>query len=200
MYIESNFVPFKCSAELRKNFPIFGIPHTIIINDNGEVIDRIAGYYPIDDFMEKLSFSVMGVERKLAKGKLLTLKDFQEAYEADPDDKELALIYAKKLFNSRDYKNAIPVYESITNITLENPSDEVWKYLNLATCYERVDRRNKPKEPNRKKVAKVSWDQVKTIAEDKMVDLNAFTTESAMKMVAGTARSMGITVTGKFPS
>ena len=51
-------------------------------------------------------------------------------------------------------------------------------------------------EPNRKKVAKVSWDQVKTIAEDKMVDLNAFTVESAMKMVAGTARSMGITVKG----
>ncbi|GAL72627.1 LSU ribosomal protein L11p [Jejuia pallidilutea] len=55
-------------------------------------------------------------------------------------------------------------------------------------------------EPNRKKVAKVSWDQIKTIAEDKMQDLNAFTIESAMKMVAGTARSMGITVTGKFPS
>ncbi len=48
-----------------------------------------------------------------------------------------------------------------------------------------------------KKVAKVSWDQVKTIAEDKMVDLNAFTIESAMKMVAGTARSMGITVKGE---
>jgi large subunit ribosomal protein L11 len=47
-----------------------------------------------------------------------------------------------------------------------------------------------------KKVAKVTWDQVKTIAEDKMVDLNAFTIESAMKMVAGTARSMGITVKG----
>ena len=51
-------------------------------------------------------------------------------------------------------------------------------------------------EPNRRKVAKVTWDQVKTIAEDKMVDLNAFTVESAMKMVAGTARSMGITVKG----
>ena len=51
-------------------------------------------------------------------------------------------------------------------------------------------------EPNRKKVAKVSWDQVKTIAEDKMVDLNAFTVSSDMKMVAGTARSMGITVKG----
>ena len=51
-------------------------------------------------------------------------------------------------------------------------------------------------EPNRKKVASVSWDQIKVIAEDKMVDLNAFTIGSAMKMVAGTARSMGITVKG----
>jgi len=54
-------------------------------------------------------------------------------------------------------------------------------------------------EPNRAKVAKVSWDIVRTIAEDKMPDLNCFTVESAMKMVAGTARSMGITVTGKAP-
>ena len=55
-------------------------------------------------------------------------------------------------------------------------------------------------EPNRKKVAKVSWDQIKVIAEDKMVDLNAFTIESAMKMIAGTARSMGLTVTGDAPA
>lgn len=54
-------------------------------------------------------------------------------------------------------------------------------------------------EPNRKKVGSVTWDQVKTIAEDKMPDLNAFTIESAMNMVAGTARSMGITVTGDAP-
>ena len=54
-------------------------------------------------------------------------------------------------------------------------------------------------ESNRQKVAKVSWDQIKSIAEDKMKDLNAFKVQSAMKMVAGTARSMGITVTGKFP-
>ncbi|WP_207427745.1 50S ribosomal protein L11 [Pedobacter sp. SYSU D00535] len=54
-------------------------------------------------------------------------------------------------------------------------------------------------EPNRKKVAQVSWDQVETIAKDKMPDLNAFTVESAMRMVAGTARSMGITVTGTAP-
>jgi len=54
-------------------------------------------------------------------------------------------------------------------------------------------------EPNRKKVANVTWDQIKTIAEDKMVDLNAFTIESAMSMIPGTARSMGITVTGDSP-
>jgi large subunit ribosomal protein L11 len=54
-------------------------------------------------------------------------------------------------------------------------------------------------EPNREKVATVSWDQVKKIAVDKMVDLNAFTVNSAMKMVAGTARSMGIKVNGGEP-
>ncbi len=54
-------------------------------------------------------------------------------------------------------------------------------------------------EPNRTKVATVSWDQLRTISEDKMVDLNAFTVESAMLMMAGTARSMGIKVKGKAP-
>ena len=54
-------------------------------------------------------------------------------------------------------------------------------------------------EPNRSKVASVTWDQIRTIAEDKMVDLNAFTVESAMKMIAGTARSMGLNVKGQSP-
>ena len=54
-------------------------------------------------------------------------------------------------------------------------------------------------EPNRSKSGSVTWDQIRAIAEDKMVDLNAFTTESAMSMVAGTARSMGIRVSGKRP-
>ncbi|RMA56699.1 50S ribosomal protein L11 [Ulvibacter antarcticus] len=54
-------------------------------------------------------------------------------------------------------------------------------------------------EPHIKKVATISWDQVKTIAEDKMPDLNAFTVESAMKMVAGTARSMGVKIKGAAP-
>lgn len=54
-------------------------------------------------------------------------------------------------------------------------------------------------EPNRNKISEITWDQVRVIAEDKLVDLNCFTVESAMKMVAGTARSMGITVKGIFP-
>lgn len=54
-------------------------------------------------------------------------------------------------------------------------------------------------EPNRKKVAEITWDQVRAIAEDKMVDLNCFEVPSAMRMVAGTARSMGIAVKGEFP-
>ena len=54
-------------------------------------------------------------------------------------------------------------------------------------------------EPNRNKVGSITWDQVKTIAETKMPDLNSFKVESAMKMVAGTARSLGITVSGTPP-
>lgn len=55
-------------------------------------------------------------------------------------------------------------------------------------------------ESNRQKVGTVSWDQIKAIAEDKMVDLNCFKIDSAMKMVAGTARSMGLKVSGTFPA
>ncbi|MCK9155216.1 MAG: 50S ribosomal protein L11 [Paludibacteraceae bacterium] len=54
-------------------------------------------------------------------------------------------------------------------------------------------------EPNRKKIVEITWEQVKAIAEDKMPDLNCFTLDSAMTMVAGTARSMGISVKGEFP-
>ncbi len=55
-------------------------------------------------------------------------------------------------------------------------------------------------EPNRKKVGSITWEQVEAIAKDKMVDMNCFTIESAMRMVAGTARSMGVRVTGEFPN
>jgi large subunit ribosomal protein L11 len=54
-------------------------------------------------------------------------------------------------------------------------------------------------QPNRKKVASVTWEQIRAIADDKMADLNSFTPESAMSMIAGTARSMGITVSGDSP-
>ncbi|MDD2226143.1 MAG: 50S ribosomal protein L11, partial [Dysgonamonadaceae bacterium] len=54
-------------------------------------------------------------------------------------------------------------------------------------------------ESNRKKIGEITWDQVKTIAEEKMPDLNCFTIGSAMRMVAGTARSIGIAVKGEFP-
>ena len=59
--------------------------------------------------------------------------------------------------------------------------------------------KNGSKEPNRNKVGKVTWSQVEEIAKDKMPDLNCFTVESAMRMVAGTARSMGLTVEGTAP-
>ena len=55
-------------------------------------------------------------------------------------------------------------------------------------------------ESNRKKVGKLTWEQVRKIAEDKMPDLNCFTLKSAMSMVAGTARSMGVTIEGEFPA
>ncbi|MBP3497472.1 MAG: 50S ribosomal protein L11, partial [Alistipes sp.] len=55
-------------------------------------------------------------------------------------------------------------------------------------------------QPNRSKVGEVTWEQVKAIAEDKMPDMNCFTIEAAMRMIAGTARSMGINVVGEFPN
>ncbi len=64
---------------------------------------------------------------------------------------------------------------------------------------EAIKKQSGSAQPNRNKVGSVTWDQVKTIAETKMPDLNAFKLESAMKMVAGTARSMGITVSGTAP-
>jgi len=64
---------------------------------------------------------------------------------------------------------------------------------------EAVKKQSGSAQPNRNKIGSITWDQVKVIAETKMPDLNAFTLESAMKMVAGTARSMGITVSGNVP-
>ena len=68
----------------------------------------------------------------------------------------------------------------------------------LEKTYQSMKKKKGSSEPNRSKIGSVSWDQVKLIAEDKMNDLNAFSIQSAMKMVAGTARSMGINVIGNF--
>ena len=76
---------------------------------------------------------------------------------------------------------------------------EVWAPIASGLIKWKLNLQKGSGEPNRKKVASLTWDQVKTIAEGKMSDLNAFTLSSAMKMVAGTARSMGITITGEFP-
>ena len=64
---------------------------------------------------------------------------------------------------------------------------------------EAVKKKSGSAQPNRQKIASVTWEQVKAIAEDKMPDLNCFTVDAAMRLVAGTARSMGITVKGDFP-
>ena len=76
---------------------------------------------------------------------------------------------------------------------------EAGKAYSLIEASSLVKAKSGSAEPNRKKIAEITWEQVRTIAQDKLVDLNCFTIESAMTMVAGTARSMGIAVKGEFP-
>jgi len=105
-----------------------------------------------------------------------------------------------KQFNARTQSQAGKVLPVIITVYSDKSFDFVVKNPPVAVqLLEMSKMKSGSSEPNRKKVASVSWDQVKEIAQDKMPDLNCFTLESAMKMVAGTARSMGITVTGEFP-
>jgi large subunit ribosomal protein L11 len=105
-----------------------------------------------------------------------------------------------KQFNARTQDRAGKVIPVIITFYSDKSFDFVTKTTPVAVqLLELAKLKSGSAESNRTKVASVSWDQVKTIAEEKMQDLNAFTVESAMKMVAGTARSMGITVKGKFP-
>ncbi|APU69165.1 MAG: 50S ribosomal protein L11 [Christiangramia sp.] len=105
-----------------------------------------------------------------------------------------------KQFNGRTQDKAGKVLPVVITVFSDKSFDFVIKTPPAAVqLMEAAKTKKGSGEPNRKKVASVSWDQVKTIAEDKMQDLNAFTIESAMKMVAGTARSMGITVKGEAP-
>lgn len=105
-----------------------------------------------------------------------------------------------KQFNGRTQDKQGKVLPVVINVYSDKSFDFVIKTPPAAVqLMEAAKTKKGSGEPNRKKVASVSWDQVRTIAEDKMQDLNAFTVESAMKMVAGTARSMGITVKGEAP-
>ncbi|HOO99808.1 MAG TPA: 50S ribosomal protein L11 [Bacteroidales bacterium] len=105
-----------------------------------------------------------------------------------------------KQFNARTQDKAGKVIPVVITVYTDKSFDFVTKTPPVAVQLLEVARSKKgSKEPNRDKVAQVTWDQVQAIAKDKMEDLNCFTVESAMKMVAGTARSMGITVKGDFP-
>ncbi|TFH47960.1 MAG: 50S ribosomal protein L11 [Bacteroidia bacterium] len=105
-----------------------------------------------------------------------------------------------KQFNARTQDKAGKVIPVIITVYKDKSFDFVTKTPPVAIqIIEATKIKKGSPEPNRNKVASISWEQVKTIAGDKMQDLNCFTLESAMRMVAGTARSMGITVTGVFP-
>ena len=105
-----------------------------------------------------------------------------------------------KQFNARTQDKAGKVLPVVINVYKDKSFDFVVKTPPAAVqLLEAAKVKKGSGEPNRKKVATVTWDQVRKIAEDKMQDLNAFQVESAMLMVAGTARSMGIKVKGKAP-
>jgi len=102
-----------------------------------------------------------------------------------------------KQFNARTQDKAGKVIPVVITVYADKSFDFVTKTPPVAIQLLEVAKSKKgSKEPNREKVAAVTWDQVRTIAKEKMGDLNCFTLESAVKMVAGTARSMGITVKG----
>ena len=106
-----------------------------------------------------------------------------------------------KQFNARTQDKAGKLLPVVITVYFDKSFDFIVKTPPVAVqLLEAAKLKKGSSEPNRDKVASVTWDQVKSIAEDKMPDLNAFTISSAMKMVAGTARSMGINVKGQFPA
>ena len=105
-----------------------------------------------------------------------------------------------KQFNARTQEQGGKLLPVIITVYSDKSFDFVVKTPPVAVQLMEATKLKKGSlEPNRVKVATVTWDQVRMIAEAKMPDLNAFTVDAAMKMVAGTARSMGITVKGDFP-
>ena len=105
-----------------------------------------------------------------------------------------------KQFNARTQDQAGKIIPVIIQVYGDKSFDFITKQPPVAIqLLEAAKLKSGSAEPNRKKVASLSWDKVKEIAEGKMSDLNAFKIEKAMSMVAGTARSMGITIDGEKP-
>ena len=105
-----------------------------------------------------------------------------------------------KQFNARTQDKAGKVLPVIITVYSDKSFDFVVKQPPVAIQLKEAAKVQKGSaQPNRDKVGQVTWDQIREIAQDKMPDMNCFTLESAMRMVAGTARSMGISVVGEFP-
>ena len=105
-----------------------------------------------------------------------------------------------KQFNARTQDKAGKILPVVITYYVDKSFDFVVKTPPVAIqLLEATKKKSGSAQPNRKKIAEVTWEQVKAIATDKMADLNCFTIDSAMRMVAGTARSMGISVKGEFP-
>lgn len=105
-----------------------------------------------------------------------------------------------KQFNARTQDQAGKVLPVVITYYADKSFDFIVKTPPVAVQLKEVAKlKSGSAQPNRNKVAELTWKQVRAIAQDKIVDLNCFTVEAAMKIVAGTARSMGITVKGEFP-
>ena len=105
-----------------------------------------------------------------------------------------------KQFNARTQDQAGKVLPVVITYYADKSFDFIVKTPPVAVQLKEVAKlKGGSAQPNRNKVAELTWEQVRAIAQDKIVDLNCFTVEAAMKIVAGTARSMGITVKGEFP-
>ena len=105
-----------------------------------------------------------------------------------------------KQFNARTQEKAGRVLPCVITVYADKSFDFVVKTPPAAVqLLESAKIKKGSAESNKIKIGSITWDQIKTIAEDKMPDLNCFTVESAMKMMAGTARSMGLNVKGKAP-
>lgn len=106
-----------------------------------------------------------------------------------------------KQFNAKTQDKAGKVLPVVITVYSDKSFDFVVKQPPVAVQLKEAAKiQTGSAEPNRKKVASVSWEQIEEIAKSKMEDMNCFTVQSAMRMVAGTARSMGINVTGEFPN